>query len=86
MPAANSRRCVREDKYDFPETDAIDTLTVECICPKCGIHHKMKLLWTGRGRPKKYCQPCKTFVTSIEPIDFYEVPSNINKGLEKAAS
>jgi hypothetical protein len=61
-----------------------DGLTVECICPKCGAAHRMKLLWSGRGKPKKYCPACKSFVATIEPIDFYGIPADIHRGLEKA--
>jgi len=36
---------------------------VECICPKCGVHHTMELTsrngcqyeWTGKGILRKYC-------------------------------
>jgi hypothetical protein len=44
----------------------------------------MKLQWTGRGRPKKFCQPCKSFITSVEKIDPYGLPTDVHKGLEKA--
>jgi len=60
-----------------------DGLTVECICPKYGISHRLKLLWSGRGKPKKYCQPCKSFVSTIESIDFCGVPAGIHKNIEK---
>ena len=26
---------------------------VECVCPKCGTRHRMKLLWSGRGKPHR---------------------------------
>lgn len=61
-----------------------DPGAVECICPRCGAVHKMKLLWIGRGTPKKYCQTCKNYVTSIEPLDFCGLPAGLSKGLEKA--
>jgi hypothetical protein len=35
--------------------------STKCICPKCGKSHKLKLYWTGRGIPKKYCQECKFY-------------------------
>jgi len=83
MPTANNRRYLHKEEISSPDIDFNENITVECICPKCGIQHKMKLLWSGRGKPKKFCQPCKTFVTSIEAIDFCGVPSGIKKGLEK---
>jgi len=61
-----------------------DGLTVECICPKCGVSHRIKLLWSGRGKPKKYCASCKSFVASIEPIDFCGIPADVHRGIEKA--
>ena len=84
MHTANTRRCRKKEKKCIPLPRKKENVTVECVCPKCGTLHKMKLLWTGRGKPKKFCQPCKTFVTSIEQIEFYGVPSDVNKGLEKA--
>ena len=44
---------------DYDENKYNDKLKIECICPKCGIKHKMKLLWIGRGTPRKFCQTCK---------------------------
>jgi hypothetical protein len=44
----------------------------------------MRLLWSGRGKPKKYCPPCKSFVSTIEPIDICDIPADIHKGIEKA--
>jgi hypothetical protein len=84
MPAAIKQRLDHEDENCIPLSRKRENVTVECICPKCGTHHQMKLLWTGRGKPKKFCQPCKTFATSIEQIEFYGVPTDVNKGLEKA--
>ncbi|UCG08516.1 MAG: hypothetical protein JSV83_07670 [Desulfobacterales bacterium] len=84
MPAAHHRQYHQEKEKIFHLSKRKGNVTVECICPKCGIHHKMKLLWTGRGKPKKFCQPCKTFVTTIEEIDACGVPSDIHRGIEKA--
>jgi hypothetical protein len=44
----------------------------------------MKLFWSGRGKPKKYCPPCKGFVSTIEPIDFCGIAADIHRGLENA--
>jgi hypothetical protein len=86
MPAISSSYCPEEEQscvYHGGRNDR-DSLTVECTCPKCGISHRMKLLWSGRGKPKKYCQPCKSFVSTIESIDFCGVPSDVHKNIEKA--
>ena len=68
------------ESFDFT---AYDGITIECVCPKCGSMHKMKLLWSGRGKPKKFCPPCKNFASSMESVDYCCVPANINRGLEK---
>ena len=83
MPATSNSYCLEEEQsYGYPGGN--NGLTVECICPKCGISHRLKLLWSGRGKPKKYCQTCKSFVSTIEPIDFCGVPAAIHKNIEKA--
>jgi hypothetical protein len=41
----------------------------------------MKILWSGRGKPKKYCPPCKSFVSSIESIDSCGIPADIHRGI-----
>jgi hypothetical protein len=86
MPVPSDSVCLEEEQgcVNQGRDDDSDGLTVECICPKCGIFHRAKLLWSGRGKPKKYCQPCKTFVSTIESVDFYGLPTDIHKNIEKA--
>jgi len=86
MPITSNSSYLREapDYVHAVEHGHADGLTVECVCPKCGTEHRMKLLWSGRGKPKKYCPPCKSFVSTIEPIDFCGIPADIHRGLEKA--
>lgn len=45
---------------------------VSCICPKCGITHVLKFLWTGRGTPRKYCHRCRETVTTVNEQCVYE--------------
>ena len=84
MPAARNPQCHQEKNKILHLSNHKESVTVQCVCPKCGIHHKMKLRWTGRGKPKKFCQPCKTFAMSIEEVDACGVPSDVHKGIEKA--
>lgn len=43
--------------------------STECICPKCGARHRVKLLWTGRGIPRKFCPICKHYSSSINDAE-----------------
>ncbi|MBC8394408.1 MAG: hypothetical protein H8E17_17800 [Deltaproteobacteria bacterium] len=45
---------------DFDDDNYFDSTQVECLCPKCGAAHVMKLLWIGRGTPRKFCPSCKS--------------------------
>ena len=38
---------------------------VECICPCCGELHTMKIHWSGRGVPRKFCESCRERKTSL---------------------
>ena len=84
MLATKRKHCLNAEQDKSLEFTVCDGITVECVCPKCGNMHKMKLLWSGRGKPKQFCPPCKNFASSMESIDFCCVPENINRGLEKA--
>ncbi|MFZ7124752.1 MAG: hypothetical protein ACOWWM_01180 [Desulfobacterales bacterium] len=65
-------------KKDAPSESVVECLqdyalertrSIECVCPKCGTTHKLKLLWTGRGVPRKFCPICKHYSTSVSDIE-----------------
>ncbi len=82
MTAAKGNRCLKKEEKFIHQINLKESLTVKCVCPKCGTNHRMKMLWTGRGRPKKFCPPCKIFVSSVEQTDFCTVPTSLNTGIE----
>ena len=86
MAAISNSNCLadEQDCVLVGRNNQRDGLTVECICPKCSAVHRMKLLFSCRGKPKKYCPSCKSFVATMEPIDFCGVPADIYRGIEKA--
>lgn len=46
--------------------------SVQCLCPKCGKNHKLKIFWTGRGTPRIYCHRCRELMASISENAVYE--------------
>lgn len=34
------------------------TKKTECLCPLCRRTHLLKIWWTGKGIPRKYCYDC----------------------------
>ena len=43
---------------------------IECICPKCGENHKMKLFWVGKSKPRKFCPKCSNQIAGINAIEY----------------
>lgn len=78
MAAPKKKPFLKGEEEFAPQIKLKGSLTVKCECPKCGSDHRMKMLWTGRGKPKKFCPTCKIFVSSLEPVDFCPVPANID--------
>ena len=46
--------------------------TTQCLCPKCGKEHRLKIFWTGRGTPRLYCHRCREQITTICECAVYE--------------
>jgi len=67
--------CELDESCELPDS-VIKKTFIECICPKCGIRHKMKLRWTGWGVPRKFCNSCRK---SAAIYDFDEhFPLHVN--------
>jgi hypothetical protein len=45
---------------------------IQCICPKCSNRHNIYMLWSGRGKPRKYCANCRPLVSGYDAVAFYE--------------
>jgi hypothetical protein len=58
-----------------------DGITMECMCPRCGLVHRMKILWAGRGRPKKFCQACKMYIATLETVELPCIPVSVNRAV-----
>jgi hypothetical protein len=82
MAASKRNPCLKGEKEFVHQIKLREPLTVKCVCPKCGSNHRMKMLWTGRGKPKKFCPPCKIFVSSLESVEFCSVPASMDNRLE----
>jgi hypothetical protein len=82
MAASRKNHCSQNEEDVLDQIELKESLTIECVCPKCGSDHRVKMLWTGRGKPKKFCPPCKIFVASIEQVDFCQVPLNVDTRIE----
>lgn len=64
-----------EKKIESIQSICLREKSTECMCPKCGARHRVKLLWTGRGMPRKFCPICKHYASSINDTDCFSVGS-----------
>jgi hypothetical protein len=81
---ARKIQAIADDESDeTPGFAGADGITMECICPRCGTAHRLKLLWAGRGRPKKFCQPCKAYIATLETVELHGMPAAISAGGER---
>jgi hypothetical protein len=59
-----------------PETD-LRKFLYDSVCPRCGKQHQVYLNWTGRGKPRIYCELCKTVVGGINAAAAGPIASGI---------
>ena len=65
-----------EERINCVQPISLKEKSTECICPKCGARHRLKILWTGRGKPRKLCPICKHYANTMGDTDPFVV-SNI---------
>jgi hypothetical protein len=49
----------------------------DCICPRCEKQHRVYMNWTGRGKPRIYCELCKPAVSGINATAAGPIASGI---------
>jgi len=64
-----------EKQIESIQSACLREKSTECVCPKCGTRHRVKLLWTGRGLPRKFCPVCKHYATAIHDVEPFAVSS-----------
>jgi uncharacterized protein (DUF983 family) len=76
---------VCDDDFEEGEEEILfacsDGITMECVCPKCGVRHRLKILWAGRGTPKKFCQACKMYIATLETVDLPRMPVSVDRAI-----
>ncbi len=53
-----------------PKRNQKGNLLTKCFCPKCETYHFLQMRWIGRGKPRKYCQRCKSQLFSRRFVDY----------------
>ena len=62
-----------QEKVDSIQSICLREKSTECICPKCGARHRVKLLWTGRGTPRKFCPICRHYANAMNETEPFVV-------------
>jgi uncharacterized protein (DUF983 family) len=70
-----------EEGDEIQEFNSGDGITMECVCPRCGMAHRLKILWAGRGKPRKFCQACKMYIATLETVELPCMPVSVNRAL-----
>lgn len=75
---------IEEDEKDIDFQIDLEALekkgSTQCLCPKCGKEHRLKIFWTGRGIPRIYCHRCRELVTTICDCAIYESQPDAFRG------
>lgn len=50
---------MRKKHERSPEAHQLDATPTTCFCPICQEFHEVKMNWTGRGVPRKFCLNCR---------------------------
>ncbi len=51
-------RSKRKMRLFFVTADSQVNENVEAYCPKCNKTHTIKTFWTGKTKPRVFCQKC----------------------------
>lgn len=53
------------ESLNYKERMKSSSKSIECICPRCRTTHKVYMFWTGKSKPRKYCEKCKDLISKV---------------------
>ena len=60
----HTKRCKADHEHDQAVARGsanVKTDWVTAICPKCGVSHKVDIVWAEKFPPRLFCQSCNAF-------------------------
>ena len=66
-----------EDQCNQPPELDLRKFFYDSVCPRCERQHQVYMNWTGRGKPRIYCELCKPAVSGINSAAAGPVASGI---------